>query len=394
MFLEFVCLLLTTLPAVAPETGGPAEQAEAPVHSAAARVRSTPSRVNGPAAAQGEEDRSPARNFEVQKIAEGVYAVVRKDLPGLMVDANSVFIINDDDVVVVDTNGAPSTTREVLAALRRLTSKPVRYVINTHWHDDHIIGDPVYQEAFPGVEFIAHARMREYLPGQGAVNRKNFLQGAPSALQSLKESLAKNRSITGAPLSAEERESYASDIRLAELALAEAPGTRLTLPTITLEERLTLHRGDRVIDIRHLGSGHTGGDIVVHLPREGIVITGDLVVWPVPLVGSEQSHIGDWSATLEKLRALKPSVIVPGHGPVMRDDSYLKLMASLFASVKQQTEAAVARGETLEQARKSVSLDELRKQFAGDSPVRKVLFDVYVAGPSVAAAFREASRKR
>jgi glyoxylase-like metal-dependent hydrolase (beta-lactamase superfamily II) len=343
---------------------------------------------------QGEEPRSPARNFEVQKLAEGVYAVVRKDLPGLMVDANSVFIINDEDVVVVDTSGAPSTSKEVVAALKKLTGKPVKYVVNTHWHDDHIIGDPVYQEAFPGVEFIAHARMREYLPNQGAVNRKSFLQGAPGALESLKSALAKDKSITGAPISAEERESYASDIRLVELALAEAPGTRLTLPTITLEDRLTLYRGNRIIDIRHLGSGHTGGDIVVHLPREGIVITGDLVVWPVPLVGAEQSHIGDWSATLEKLRDLKPSIIVPGHGPVMRDDSYVKLMSNLFASIKQQTEAAVARGETLEQARKSVNLTDLRKQFAGDSTVRRVLFDIYVAGPSVAAAFREASAKR
>jgi len=388
MLLVFVWLLTTMLAAL-PETGTPSEQAEASAHSAEARVRSGSSHIQ-----QAKDEMSPARNFEVQKLADGVYAVIRKDLPGLMVDANSVFIINDDDVIVVDTNGAPSTTREVLAALRRITNKPVTYVINTHWHDDHIIGDTVYREAFPGVEFVAHARMREYLPNQGAANRKSFLQGAPEALEALKDSLAKNKSITGADLTAEERESYQSDIKLVELALAEAPGTQLTLPTITLEDRLTLHRGNRVIDIRHLGSGHTGGDVVVHLPREGIVVTGDLVVWPVPLVGSDQSHVGDWSSTLEKLRALKPSIIVPGHGPVMRDDSYVKLMASLFASVKQQTDAAVARGETLDQARKSVNLDELRKQFAGDSAVRKVLFNMYVAGPAIAAAFREAQPKR
>src|SRR4030095_2395316 len=77
------------------------------------------------------QQETPARNFEVQKLAEGVYAVIRKDLPGLMVDANNVFIINDADVVVVDANGAPSITREVLAALKKLTNKPVKYVINT-----------------------------------------------------------------------------------------------------------------------------------------------------------------------------------------------------------------------------------------------------------------------
>src|SRR5436305_2057432 len=74
---------------------------------------------------QPKENESVARNFDVQKLAEGVYAVVRKEPPGFMVDANNVFIINDDDVVVVDSNGASSITTEVLAALRKLTSKPV-----------------------------------------------------------------------------------------------------------------------------------------------------------------------------------------------------------------------------------------------------------------------------
>lgn len=335
----------------------------------------------------------PASNFEVQPVAEGVYAVIRQDPPGLMVDANSVFIVNEDDVVVVDTSGAPSTAKEVVAALRKITGKPVRYVVNTHWHDDHIIGDTVYREAFPGVEFIGHAKAREYLPGQGAVNRKGFLEGAPQAIEMLRGLLAQNKSLNGGEITAEERASYESDIRLAELAVKEGPGVPLTLPTITVEERLTLYRGNRTIDIRHLGRGHTGGDLVVHLPNEGIVITGDLVVWPVPLVGSDQSHVSEWSATLEKVMALKPAVIVPGHGPVLRDDSYLKTLARLFASIQQQTAAAVARGETLEQARKSVDLEEIRKILAGDSPVRNTLFRTYVAAPAVAAAFREASAK-
>ncbi len=123
------------------------------------------------------------------------------------------------------------------------------------------------------------------------------------------------------------------------------------------------------------------------------MITGDLVVWPVPLVGNPQSHPGEWASTLDKLRALHPSVIVPGHGPVLRDDSYLKTLAEMFASIAQQTQAAVARGETLEQARKSVNLGDFRKQIAGDSPVRKALFAMYVAGPAVGAAYGEASAK-
>lgn len=343
---------------------------------------------------QNLEPQTPAGNFEVQKLAEGVYAVVRKDLPGLMVDANNVFIINDEDVIVVDANGAPAITKQVLAALRKLTNKSVKYVINTHYHDDHIRGNQVYRDAFPGVEFVGHAFAREYLPKQGAANRKGFLEGAPQFRDTIKDLMTKNKSLTGGDLSAEERASYESDIRLINLVLSEGAEAQTVLPTITVEDRLTLYRGNRVIDVRHLGAGHTAADLIVHLPKERIVVTGDLVVWPVPLVGDPQSHVGAWAATLEKLRALNPSIIVPGHGPVMRDDSYVKLLANLFSSVKQQTEAAAARGETLEQARKSVKLDEFKQQFVGDSLVRRVSFGMYVTGPAVGAAYREATTKK
>lgn len=336
-----------------------------------------------------------AGNFELVKVADGVYAAIRREPPGLTVNANSVFIINEQDVVVVDTTLTPGTAREVLAALRRLTSKPVKYVVNTHWHDDHIMGNQVFRDAFPGVEFIAHARTREYLPTTGLTNRKQAMGagGYPSFIAFLRKQLEKNESVFGGPMNEEERTTYASDIKIAEAYMAENPTVEIILPTITLEDRLTLHRGSRTIEILYPGRGHTSGDIVVHLPREGVLITGDLVIAPVPYVGNPQSHPGEWSQTLDKLIALHPTAIIPGHGPVLRDDSYLKLMARLFASIKQQVAAAVARGETLEQTRKSVNLDEFRKLFAGDSRMRRDIFGSYVVGPAIDAAFNDASAK-
>ncbi len=335
-------------------------------------------------------------SFEVVKLAEGVYAATRTEPPGLTVNGNSVFIINDEDVVVVDTTLTPGTAREELAALRRLTNKPVRYVVNTHWHDDHLLGNVAYREAFPGAEFIAHENTREYLPGTGLTNRKLAMSedGYPGFIAALKRRLEKNESAHGGALDDEERATLAGDIRIAERYMAENPTAPVVLPTVTLRDRLTLHRGSRVIDILHLGRGHTGGDVVVHLPAEGIIIAGDLVIHPVPYVGNPQSHPGDWGRTLEKLLALKHTLIVPGHGPVLRDDSHVKLMARLFASMSQQVGAAAARGETIEQVRKSVNLDEFRKQFVGDSRVRRDVFDAYVLGAGLAAAYADATAKR
>ena len=334
-----------------------------------------------------------AEAAEIVKVAEGVYACVRREPPGLMFNSNTVFIINDEDVVVVDTNISPASARENLEALRRLTAKPVRYVVNTHWHDDHIAGNEVWRAAFPAAEFIGHASTLTDLPTVGAANRRGTLTGGPPFVKQIRDLMAQNKSLTGGALTEEERLSYASDIRMAERYFAEAPNFNLVLPTITVENRLTLHRGARVIDIRHFGRGHRGADLVVHLPKEHVIISGDLVVWPVPLVGST-SFPSEYRASLERMLELKPAVIVPGHGQVLRDDTYARTLVRLLASISEQTGAAVARGETLEQARRSVRLEEFRRQIAADSQLKSFIFDFYVAGPGIAAAHREASAKK
>jgi cyclase len=334
------------------------------------------------------------KKFEIEKVAEGVYAVIRRDSPGLGANANNVFIINDEDVVVVDTNLSPSYTREVFAELRKLTKKPVKYVINTHWHDDHISGNQVYRKAFPNVEFIGHADLRHYMSEKGLENRRQTLSGLPGFISSLQNIIKSGKSSGGRVLSGEEIKGLGNDVGLAERFLKEGPATEIILPTISVRDGLTLRRGSRVIEILHLGRGHTSGDLVVHLPKEKIVITGDLVVYPVPYVGGDQSYVGEWSATLDKIIALKPDTIIPGHGSVLRDDSYLKLISQMFASVKQQTEAAIKRGENLEQAQKSVNIEEFQKQITGESFYRKTIFRNYVAAASVASVFREAAGKR
>jgi len=348
---------------------------------------------SSPAAASSSISSGAKSGFDVQELAPGVYAEIRREPPGLAVDCNVVFIVNDEDVFVVDANITAGSARESIAALKRITSKPVRYVINTHWHDDHVIGNGEWREAYPGATFLAHEALREYLPARGVTARQQMATQAPQFAALLRRLLAEKKSLGGGPISEEEKESYESDLRLVDRYVAENVAVKDVLPSETFTDRVTFHRGARTIDVRHLGRGHTRSDIVVHLPNEGIVVTGDLVVWPVPLVGSDQSWIADWSATLARLRELGAKTIVPGHGPVLRDDSYPALMQELFAYVQRETAAAVSRGETLEQAQKSVDLSDYRRRFAGESPVRKVAFDNYVAGPSVAAAYRELTTK-
>ena len=328
--------------------------------------------------------------FQLEKISDGVYAAIRTNAPGLGADATSVFIINDDDVVVVDTTGSLAGAREELAALRKLTSKPVRTVINTHWHFDHVTGNQISRDAFPNAEIISSSATRADMAAKGASSRADMAKSLPQFISDLKGFLDKKQNFTGEAINDEERASYESDVAQAEGVVAEAKDVRVTLPTTTFDESMTLHRGARTIELLRLGRGHTSGDIVVWLPDEKIAITGDLVVWPVPLMGSDQSYIGDWSASLEKLRALQPRTIIPGHGHVMHDDAYVATLIRLTRSLQEQAAAAVARGETLDVARKSVKLDEFRDAIAGDDRLLRFIFRVYVANAGFAAAYRGA----
>ena len=347
-------------------------------------------------AATREQNPAPAPDpprFTLEPIADGVYAAIRTEPAGLIFDANSVFIINDDDVCVVDTNVTPSSARASLAALRSLTTKPVSFVINTHWHDDHIAGNQVYREAFPGVQFIGQATTKDDLPTLGEANRRQFLELGPRMVQQLRMSVEQEKSMSGGPLTDEERVSYESDAAAVERFLAEIPGVQFVPPTMYVTDRLTLTRGHRTIDIRYLGRAHTAADLVVYLPVERVAIVGDLVASPIPLVGST-SHPLEFGATLDRLLALDPAIIVPGHGPVMHDTTFVRREIQLVTSITQQVGAAVARGETLDETRKHVNLDPMRALFAGSSALRNYVFTNYVVTPGVAAAYRDATARR
>jgi cyclase len=331
-------------------------------------------------------------DFELKQVANGIYVALRNEPAGLTFVSNSTFIINDDDVVVVDTGVGPATAKSLIAALKKLTAKPVRYIVNTHWHDDHMMGNATWRDAYPGVEFIGHSKAEAELRSTGVANRKQLLEQGPAFAKQIRDAVAKKENLAGKPISDEERIAYLSDVTWAERYFAEAPSFALIAPTMTFDDKLVLVRGKRRIEVLYLGRAHTAADIVVYLPHEKIVITGDLVVWPIPLYGSTSFPL-DYIATLEKLLSLNATTLIPGHGPVMKGDRYPRQMIALLKAIESQVRAAVARGETLDQIRKSVDLSAFKTGFAGDSVLRGMLFDSYVTGPGVNRAFQQITRQ-
>ena len=188
--------------------------------------------------------------------------------------SNAGFVVTKDGVLVVDALGSPALARELLAEIRRITPAPVRYVVLTHYHADHIYGLQVFKEA--GAVVIAHQAGREYLNSDTAALR----------LQASRE----------------------------ELAPAVDAQTRLVPADRWIDERTTLQLGGLDFVLQPAGPAHTPEDLVVWVPQLKLLFAGDLVFrGRIPFVG--QADSGRWITALDTLLAFDAHIIVPGHGP-------------------------------------------------------------------------------
>lgn len=339
-------------------------------------------------AARAAAEGLPSKTYEVVRLAEGVYAFLWKDPLQDVIESNSLFVINDRDVLVVDTGIVPSTARVMAAELKKLTDRPVRYVVNTHWHDDHHGGNEVYRELWPSVEFVAHRDTRADILGQTWTTRSKDVADLRAQAAKYARWAQSGVDDGGQPLGSRRRDRAAAIASFSPALAAELEATRPTPPDLTFDDRLVLHRGDRTIEILWLGRGNTRGDVVVFLPRERIAATGDLFVQPIPFgIGS---YYADWAATLGRLDALAADVLVPGHGQVQRDRRYLRQVQGLLQALVAEVQRAVAEGATLEETQKRVTLADWKVRFAGDDPTLQRSFELFFVQPAVARAWHQA----
>ena len=329
--------------------------------------------------------------LQFRQITGDVYVAYRPEPLRFIVEGNVTIIINDADVVVVDGSGAPEAARQVIAYIRKLTVNPVRVLINTHGHGDHTLGNQEYVEAFPGVEIIARPETRDYMtgtgypPGRGIDYVRQIARSIDSRKQAGEAEIARlqNEGVAeNDTIIALLRQYYEYDLDLRQQAYRTV---QITPPTATFGNQLVLHRGDRDIDIRYLGAGDTKGDAVVYLPQDRIVITGDMVVHPIPYGFSR--HPLEWVQTLDSLAALDFDILIPGHGEVQQGKAYLHQVRDLLLAVQTQVQRGMDEGVALEAVKRQVNLDQQRNQFAGDDLVLRYFFKRYFSAPNIERTF-------
>lgn len=312
----------------------------------------------------GDDKAAPWPGPQKVEIAEGIYQFISPDVGG-DVDGNSVVVVNDRDVLVFDSNVLPATANNVLAQIRKITNKPVRYVVNSHWHPDHWDGNETYAREFPDVEIIANQETRRLMKQTMKVYVKTLQHFTVQADQEIDNDLKTGKTPDGRALSKKDRRDLQDQRRLEHQFMTEYQAMKPVLPTLTYGDTLTLFHGGREFRIMHF-VGNTAGDSALYLPHEKVLLTGDLLVYPVPYCAS--SHPTAWIESLKILSRLDVKVLVPGHGEAQHDMNYLSLVIESLQSVVDQVHEALSRGMTLEETKKFVNLDPMRLKFTHDDP--------------------------
>lgn len=313
-------------------------------------------------------------------VAEGVY-LFRSAPWAVGNEGNSVVIVGDDAVLVFDTNGTPLAAEAVLAEIRTLTDKPVRWIVNSHWHWDHWYGTEAYVRAFPDVQVVAQARGRAMMAGPAVTwNRPGLEEQLPAFLASIEARIAEGRA---AGASAEGAAGSSTDdvarleALLAEgrLFLAQKNGAELIVPDVVFDDLLEIDLGGRTVEVRNLGRAVTPGDAFLWLPDERVLVAGDLLLDPVTFALS--AYPTEWLRTLEGLDALDAAVIVPGHGAPMLDESRLHATVEAMRIMLELAPAARARGLDPDQARPEIlaALRDPMVRLTGDDPSIEQAFE-------------------
>ena len=245
-------------------------------------------------------------DFQLQKIGDGIWAAIAND-EGLA-GGNAGFVIGDGGVLVIDTFQDPRPAKALLGEIRKLTPLPIRFVVNTHYHLDHVNGNDVFAAA--GATILAHRNVRAWMRTE-------------------------NIKMLDPPVTPEKKARVAS----------------LTLPAVVYDSHIELYLGKRRIDVRYY-PGHTGGDSVVSIPDAHVVFCGDLL-WKEHVPNLIDASTQAWIESLDEMQKdYGQSTWVPGHGGVANGRDVLtfrKYLADLRAGIRRE-QAAGKSGEALVQA--------------------------------------------
>jgi len=325
---------------------------------------------------------APARanpfEYTWQELAPGVWAAIRQDPFELPQEGNAVFVVTSEGVVLFDAGGSPAMGEAIVEKVRAVSGQPITHVVLSHWHGDHMRGLQAILAANPQVQIFAHPEARDFIASTQDRWLKRRVTMAPNIAKAVRAALAKNQDLSGRPLISVEKAWLEKGLAITDDLDRENNRTAYVVPAATFADRMTLYLGGREIQFLHPGRAHTAGDVVMWLPQDSVVATGDIVTAPIPLMPSP--YTSEYAGVLDAIKALGFKTLVPGHGPIQRDSQYLDLMSDMIRNVSAQMKALAGRGLSEQDAIGKVDWSQIEPRFTRGDPFLANRFRDYVSG--------------
>ena len=297
-------------------------------------------------------------------------------------EGNVVVIEQGRGLVVVDAGGSPPSGDAIVNEIRRISSKPVRYLIYTHYHGDHNLGAGAFRTAWPNCVIVSTRKTRDNMTGEPMA----YVNTYAKSYGDMAEFAGRQATDANAPPAL--RDGWARTAQAGPGMVAGYTGMTISPADRTFTDRFRIPDRDAPVEVLFLGRGNTDGDAVVWAPRQGVLAAGDLVVAPIPYAA--HTYPGEWIETLRKLERIDFTYLVPGHGPVMTDRAYVDRLVVALETVRAQVGPLAKAGVPLVDVRKRVDLATTRAAFAGDDAWLRFLIDAVFTNDLISNAYKEA----
>ncbi len=339
-------------------------------------------------------DASPGYEYRIRKITEGVHLISQVEPFHVQPLGNVTVIEQSDGLVLVDAGGSPGSGARIAELVRSISAKPVKAILLTHWHADHVLGAATLLEAWPSAELLSSEATRAHLAGpQMAMYPRGSDPEPEAALQAQLARTAERLSAMAGRggISARERSGFARTVQDVRAHAAALHGVRLILPHRVVADGERIEDTTAPIEFRLPGPANTDGDAMAWLPRQQVLVTGDIVVAPIPF--GFDVHPIRWAAVLDGVAASNFRFLIPGHGAVQTDASYVSRLAAALRRITARVRSA--RAADVPAAAIAGRLDSQREiaAFAGSDPWLHRWTRSYWWEPVVASAVAESGSK-
>jgi cyclase len=305
--------------------------------------------------------------LETIKVTDSIY-VFKPKIDWL--HGNGVAIIGPEGVFFIDTYIQTNYAEEAIQTLKKITKLPVTYVLNTHWHYDHVMGNAIFKKAYPNCKIIMQDSTYAYMISKVIPKIATTKQDTKDDIAQLTKEISEGKMSNGNTLTEKMKSFWEWQLREAQDYGRSFKENRMVNADITFSDSMTFHWGSLTLQLLHASeNGHSKGDAILWIPEKKLVVTGDIIVGPTPY--ATNPNVPGLIKSIKNILDMQPAIIIPGHGPVAYDLNYATLVHKAFVAYVTAAEKAADDNIPPREAVTKINFPEIDVQFTGEDEVKK-----------------------